>query len=326
MFSSKGKLKRFKKPVNAGKPYNTSFDDYYFTKAKNVEQDFGFVVSNRPGGYALKSETCCDDIYRYQEFQPQDFDLEVLVLDDKTRLPITNSELYMISDYVWGEVEDKSRAMDFAKFKGSTDNNGKKSVSLYDHIAYRLYVSKEGYEVSSKIVNQEFDRVIFTLKKKGEVESLFINDSLMFTQKEVEYVDMPEKTLTSATKAKDVEKNDRLLLARLHFEYNEDKINKESEEALFTLQQFLENNPHIKVAIAGHTDDVGGEEYNQDLSNRRANAVVNFLLELGMKPKRMKAQGYGLSQPLAPNRLSDNVDNPEGRRLNRRTEIIILHK
>ncbi|RMG79013.1 MAG: hypothetical protein D6707_08985, partial [Bacteroidetes bacterium] len=63
IFKTTGQVNRFLKPVNIGYPLNSSYDDVYYTISNSPEK--GFLVSNRPGGVALKNETCCDDIYEF---------------------------------------------------------------------------------------------------------------------------------------------------------------------------------------------------------------------------------------------------------------------
>ncbi len=75
-------------------------------------------------------------------------------------------------------------------------------------------------------------------------------------------------------------------------------------------------NPKVKIEIQGHTDNVGGPKSNQDLSERRAKAVVGYLATKGVKIGRMKAVGYGQDVPIADNTTAD------GRELNRRIEMI----
>jgi OOP family OmpA-OmpF porin len=70
--------------------------------------------------------------------------------------------------------------------------------------------------------------------------------------------------------------------------------------------------------LAGHTDNVGGENYNLKLSTERAESVRNALIAIGIDANRLTAKGYGASQPIAPN------DTEEHRALNRRTEMIVI--
>jgi len=73
-----------------------------------------------------------------------------------------------------------------------------------------------------------------------------------------------------------------------------------------------------QLAISGHTDSTGGADYNQRLSERRAEAVQRHLLAQGVLPERLSAAGYGERQPIASN------DTDAGRRLNRRVDILII--
>lgn len=82
----------------------------------------------------------------------------------------------------------------------------------------------------------------------------------------------------------------------------------------------MEKSPTMKVEIGGHTDSLGPDEYNQGLSQRRAEAVKRYLARLGVDANRISAVGYGESRPVTSN------DTQEGRRLNRRTEFTILQQ
>ena len=74
------------------------------------------------------------------------------------------------------------------------------------------------------------------------------------------------------------------------------------------------------VEVAGHTDSTGAEEYNQGLSERRANSVKDYLVSKGVQAQRLQAKGYGESMPVASN------DTKEGRAENRRVELIVLDR
>jgi len=86
---------------------------------------------------------------------------------------------------------------------------------------------------------------------------------------------------------------------------------------LYRLVTFLNQNPNRNVAIEGHTDSVGSDDYNQGLSHRRADSVRSFLIEQGISPQRITAAGKGEHQPVADN------ESESGRQQNRRVEVII---
>lgn len=78
---------------------------------------------------------------------------------------------------------------------------------------------------------------------------------------------------------------------------------------------FLQHNPQVTAEIDGHTDSIGPRDYNQTLSKRRAEAVMNYLIKKGIDPRRLVTRGYGESQPTAPNTTA------AGRQQNRRVEL-----
>jgi peptidoglycan-associated lipoprotein len=90
------------------------------------------------------------------------------------------------------------------------------------------------------------------------------------------------------------------------------------------LVTLLEDNPDMKIELSSHTDSVGTVEYNLDLSQRRAESAVRYLIESGISPERVVAKGYGELRPIARNTNPDGTDNERGRQKNRRTEFEIL--
>ena len=76
--------------------------------------------------------------------------------------------------------------------------------------------------------------------------------------------------------------------------------------------------------MGSHTDSIASDAYNIQLSQRRAESTVNYLIQKGIDPNRLVAKGYGESKPIARNTNPDGSDNPEGRQRNRRTEFKIL--
>ena len=75
--------------------------------------------------------------------------------------------------------------------------------------------------------------------------------------------------------------------------------------------------PSLHLEVEGHTDSVGSDAYNQELSEQRANAVRDYLIEQGIRADSIEARGFGKTQPIASN------DTPEGRQQNRRVELVL---
>lgn len=112
-----------------------------------------------------------------------------------------------------------------------------------------------------------------------------------------------------------------LISSKIYFDVDKDTIKKVSHPILDALAQALIDNPQIKrVRVEGHTDNEGTEEYNLDLSTRRAKSVVDYLIGKGVPPERLTHKGYGFTKPKASNKTE------EGRAINRRVEFTILEK
>jgi OOP family OmpA-OmpF porin len=103
---------------------------------------------------------------------------------------------------------------------------------------------------------------------------------------------------------------------RFNFDFNSAYIKKIYYPQIKKVADILKNNPHLKIEIAGYTDNIGSDEYNKKLSLKRAQAVKNILVKYGINPNRIIIKGYGKKYPLVPNTTSTN------RALNRRVEIV----
>ena len=109
-------------------------------------------------------------------------------------------------------------------------------------------------------------------------------------------------------------------LNNIFFEFAKAILKPESFPELNRTVEFLKNNPNVEIEIAGHTDNIGSEITNLKLSQKRAQAVADYLIEHGIDPKRLIVKGYGESRPIAFN------NTEEGRAMNRRVEFKVLKK
>ena len=106
------------------------------------------------------------------------------------------------------------------------------------------------------------------------------------------------------------------MLRGVHFDFNKANIRPGDAAVLDEAAATLKANPNITVDVNGYCDAIGGEEYNLRLSDRRANAVVEYLVQQGVPASRLVPHGYGKTNFVAPN------DTPEGRAQNRRVELV----
>jgi outer membrane protein OmpA-like peptidoglycan-associated protein len=109
------------------------------------------------------------------------------------------------------------------------------------------------------------------------------------------------------------------------FDFNSSDLRADAAPALTLIADVLRYFEGDPVIVVGHTDSIGGASYNQRLSEVRAQSVVDTLVaDHGIPADRLTAEGHGADEPIAPNSTPDGQDNPEGRQLNRRVEIVVL--
>jgi outer membrane protein OmpA-like peptidoglycan-associated protein len=106
-------------------------------------------------------------------------------------------------------------------------------------------------------------------------------------------------------------------LADILFDFDKVTLKRENEFNLVRLATVLNQFPEMKITVEGHTDNIGTENYNLNLSKQRARAVHDFLVSQGVSPERMTIEGYGFSRPVADN------STEKGRQRNRRVDLVI---
>jgi outer membrane protein OmpA-like peptidoglycan-associated protein len=117
-----------------------------------------------------------------------------------------------------------------------------------------------------------------------------------------------------------IEKNEAIRLNNIFFEFGKSELKEESFPELNRLIKLLTDNPTINIEIAGHTDNVGSDSDNLELSKNRAASVVAYLTKGGIKANRLTSQGFGETKPVASN------ETEEGKQLNRRVEFMVTSK
>lgn len=148
----------------------------------------------------------------------------------------------------------------------------------------------------------------FTVNRKGY---LFYNDLFELSRHE------PDSTYKKDIPLQPIELNASIVLKNIHFETNSAALQPVSIIEIDKLYQLLIDNPTLGVSINGHTDNVGNPAANLTLSTNRAKAVVDYLVEKGIKKDRLSYTGFGETKPISSN------DTEEGRALNRRTTFVV---
>lgn len=159
-----------------------------------------------------------------------------------------------------------------------------------------------------KIDNPE--PVIVTVKKEGHSY-----DSHVVTAEQ-----MAQPVVVKDAEVKSIETGKVCNLRDIYFETNSYKLTQSSQVVVKLFVEFLKDNPSVKVEIQGHTDNVGNDNDNLVLSERRAKAVYDIVVKMGIPADRMRYKGYGESQPIADNNTAS------GRAQNRRTVFLIYDK
>jgi len=164
--------------------------------------------------------------------------------------------------------------------------NGNFFIPIYPGVDYAFNISKRGY--------------------------LFYSENLNF--KDTFNLNSIEKTFELVP----IQQGSSVVLKNIFFDFDSDSLKSTSYPELGQLTDLLISNPGINIQINGHTDNVGTEQYNIELSEKRAKSVYNYLIENEISPSRLYFKGYGANKPVESN------DTPEGRAANRRTEIEVL--
>lgn len=285
VFKTEGMMKKWAKPENVGYPLNSSVDDIYYVTDKKG----GYLVSNRPGVIALKNETCCDDIFRFDWTSVIYLAVDGFVYDkdDSTQTWIPDAKVKLFS------IEKESGEEVFIE-EAMTKKDSLYFFKLNKEKDYVLTALKDGYFAESAKVNTKGFTKSDTLHTKIPIWKLKMNESFVI---------------------KDI-----------YYDFDKATLRPESKKSLDSLKQILQKNPEIIVELSSHTDSKGNDIYNQKLSQKRAESVVKYLIEQKIPANRLKAKGYGESKPIVSNTNPDGTDNPENRQLNRRTEITVVGK
>ncbi len=283
-------------PVNIGYPINTPDDDIYITLSASGVYGYYSSVRKDARGYT--------DIYRitFLDRIPLFLASENNLIADLSKPSeemvgaVSFSPITLVVGYVRDKKTHKPIHVDIQVFDldkdsliletESNEKTGKFLITLPAGHNYGLMIKKQGYMFYSENFNLPADEAYKKVEKIIELPS--------------------------------IEEGARTVLSNIFFDFNSSKLKKESYAELNQIVEFLKDNPSVSIEISGHTDNIGSREYNLRLSEERARAVANYLIDHGISPDRLKYRGAGFDEPIAPN------DTPEGRQKNRRVEFKII--
>lgn len=272
---------------NMGTPMNSAADDFglYLFKA-----DRGFFTSNRDGG---KGD---DDIYTFVNEDP---DLKIVnyYLQGITMTPGDDDMPEILPDATVKLLDHEGNELD----ETETGSDGKFSFRVYEHEHYNLIAGKDKGKKKYLVTRQPFT----TIGRSVNRDTL----TKLITDVKFDTVIVLEK----------IEKDKIFVMENIYYDLDRYEIRDDAALELDKLVTILEDNPKIKIELSSHTDDRQTEQYNQRLSERRAQSAVDYIASQGIDKLRMIARGYGESKLLIPNAKSE-----EEHQKNRRTEFKII--
>jgi outer membrane protein OmpA-like peptidoglycan-associated protein len=303
IYKATGSASKWADAVPMPKPVNSSYDDYYFTIMKSNRE--GFFTSNRPGAFTLANGTCCDDIFSFYVNEcvkvhswgtvrnNVNYDLYDY-LNEKYHLGLKYPENNSIIPDVPVELylTDEKENEQFLIARTNTDQNGNFSFGLETDKHYRVIVKNYGY---------------FEKNVPVSTMGIFCSDTIEIGTTLLSY--LPKITIQ----------------LNIYYDFDKYKLSDTAKQIIDSMvMPLFDIFPNGIVEIGSHTDNKGTDEYNIELSQKRSESVVSYLISKRISPDRLVAKGYGMRNPVAPNTNKDGSDNPEGRQLNRRTEFKIV--
>lgn len=276
----------WQEPVNLGVPYNTGYDERYY--CISPQHDYGFFTRS----FASFAE--CMPRLLFDHMMPEwIYSFELPVQRYAMKLHVVSGDTTYLRTAEVQIYSDKNGQPDalissFSQEKGDLDWQ-----TIYPKHTYHTKAFSQGYYPLDTVIN---------------TDTLTHSDTFNYV-------------LHLQPKPKDTP----IVIKNIFFRFNEDELTADSKKVLdTTLLKYMQKNPTVKIMILSHTDSIGTAEYNLELSQKRAESIVRYLVNKGISPERLMAKGYGSKYPIAPNHNKDGTDNPEGRAENRRTEFRII--
>jgi outer membrane protein OmpA-like peptidoglycan-associated protein/tetratricopeptide (TPR) repeat protein len=294
IFYSKKSRRGYSQAINMHYPINSSKDDFSFVL--NDDGKTGYLSSNRD------TKSSYDDIYRFELGKP--FKKEKAE-EEKPTLPDLLVTIQPVTEGKRGLVDMETYTLEIKNIKTGESSvfkkTGREKESVYkigQEDIYVVEVSNGGY-------------FTFTKTFKGKE----IKEMQGVEQAKEEYLWKPEM--------KKIKYGECVVLQNILYDFNSATLRESSYAELQKLATLMMENPDIKVQIGSHTDSRGSDAYNMSLSQRRAQASVDYIVSLGIDRERILARGYGESEPI--NKCIDGEPcTEEEYQLNRRTDFRII--
>ncbi|WP_339923999.1 OmpA family protein [uncultured Cyclobacterium sp.] len=272
------------KVLNLGPNFNTIADDFGIFFTKYPEE--GFITSNREGG---KGD---DDIYYFKDMTPAPKVVNVL-LNVVTKTTAENGEEQILPQVRVMLYDDQNKSID----GNLTSQSGRLRFPLEPDKDYSMIASKSGYFTKS---------IPYSTVGKTPAEEDLIQDVTNITLDTTIVLD--QLILERA-----------IVLENIYYDLDKADIRPDAAVELDKLVKILKDNPGIRIELSSHTDVRATDAYNDDLSQRRAESAVAYIVSQGIAADRLQAKGYGERQLIV-----ENAQTEEEHQVNRRTEFKVI--
>lgn len=184
----------------------------------------------------------------------------------------------------------------------------------------KLNVTLDGDNLNRELISSDVGFYQMELPKIGWYRIVTKAEGYLNGNDSIEHISEDKISYTKDIYLKPIEIGTTVRLNNIFFDFDKTTLKSESFVELDKVVDFLTSNSSLEIEISGHTDSKGSDDYNLNLSQGRAQAVVDYLIEHGVDSYRLVARGYGETVPLESN------DTDEGRAFNRRVEFKVLKK
>jgi outer membrane protein OmpA-like peptidoglycan-associated protein len=283
LFTAKGGETTWKLPENLGHPVNSTRDDiYFFAPEKTALLSNAIFSSDRGTG-------CCLETYTISK-APKNKRLTGILRDCKDNTPVAGAEVILkdASGKTW---------------KATTDADGR----------YMFDMGNDDYQDLTMTVNKElYLETAASYKVENTDESDLLTDKLTNADLCMEKKPEPEPEEVLVIKVEDV--------VTVFFDFDKSLLKPEAVSKLDSIYIVMAASTTATIQISGYTDGLGTEEYNKILSDKRAKACADYLIQKGIESARVSFVSFGACCPIEME-LINGRDNPDGRSRNRRALI-----
>lgn len=282
LFSVEGKENEWIHPLNLGHPVNSSRDDIYFYAAENQSiLARALVGSDRGTG-------CCLETYQVTK-KPKTQSMSGTILDCKTGSPLADVEVILKQN---GKAIAQTTTNDQGQYRFQMEGESAKGLSV-------------------QLKKVEFSDTTQSLITSTIDETDLLADRIAFEPGCIAAIEPPpvEKLVI---RVEDV--------VTVYFDFDKHNLKSPAVAKLDSIYTVLLENPGATIQISGYTDGLGTEDYNKVLSDKRARACANYLIQKGIDPVRISFVSFGACCPVEMELLNGR-DNPDGRSKNRRALI-----